>query len=54
MRGRWPSRPSVARLSWLRQMTGMFNSRATPLHAREISVICCWRFSGPGLSMSCM
>ncbi len=29
-------------------------SRATALIARLISLICCWRLSGPGLSIRCM
>ena len=35
MRGRWPSRPSLARLSCDRQITGTFSSRATALMPRR-------------------
>ena len=43
--GRLSSRFSLARESWLRQMTGTLSSFAMILSIREISETTCWRFS---------
>ena len=43
--GRLSSRFSLARLSWLRQITGTLSSLAMILSIREISLTACWRLS---------
>ena len=43
--GRLSSRFSLARLSWLRQITGTFSSLAITLSIREMSLTACCRFS---------
>ena len=45
--GRLSSRFSLARLSWLRQITGTFNSFAMIFSIRDMSETTCWRFSPP-------
>ena len=44
-RGRLSSRFSLARDSWLRQITGTFSSLAMIFSIREMSDTTCWRFS---------
>ena len=43
--GRLSSRFSLARDSWLRQITGTFSSLAMIFSIREMSDTTCWRFS---------
>ena len=47
--GRLSSRFSLARDSWLRQITGTFSSFAMIFSIRDISLTTCWRLSPPPL-----